>query len=52
MKIFSKNEVSWGLIGKYLSGESNNEESFQIIKWIESNNKNKILFEKIKSDWN
>ena len=52
MKIFNENKVGWRLIGKYLSGESNNKESLQVKKWIESSNKNIILFEKIQSDWN
>ncbi len=52
MKVFSENKISWTIIGKYLSAESSNEESVQIKKWIESSNKNKILFEKIQSDWN
>ena len=51
MKMFNENKINWGLLGKYLSGESNNEETIQIQRWIESSNKNKILFENIQSDW-
>ncbi|UCH14669.1 MAG: FecR domain-containing protein [Bacteroidales bacterium] len=47
-----KHNKIYTYLGKYLSGESNNEESIQVKKWIESSNKNKILFEKIQSDWN
>ncbi len=52
MKILNENKITWGLLGKYLSGESNNEETILIQRWIESSNKNKILFENIQSDWN
>jgi transmembrane sensor len=52
MKIPNENKINWDLLGKYLSGESNKEETIQIQRWIESSNKNKILFENIQSDWN
>lgn len=52
MKILNKNKIDWGLLGKYLSGESNNEETIRIQRWIKSSNKNKILIENIQSDWN
>jgi transmembrane sensor len=52
MKILNENKINWGLLGKYLSGESNNEETIQIQRWIESSIKSKILFKNIQSDWN
>jgi len=52
MKTLNKSKIDWELLGKYLSGESNNEETIRIQRWIESSNKNKILFENIESDWN
>ena len=52
MKVFKVNKINWDLLAKYLAGECNDEEIDLIQRWIESSNKNKILFENIQSDWN
>ncbi len=52
MKIFKEKKTNWNLLGKYLSGESDNEEINRIQRWIAGSNSNKILFENIQSDWN
>jgi len=45
------NRIDWGLIAKYLSGDTDNEENVRVNGWINSNNKNKILFKNIQTDW-
>jgi transmembrane sensor len=51
MSRYKENKINWKLLAKYLSGESDNEEGFRVNEWINSNNKNKILFKNIQTDW-
>ncbi len=51
MKRYRENKIRWGLLARYLSGESDNEEAGIIKKWINSSNENNILLKNIKADW-
>ena len=51
MNRFEKNKINWRLLAKYLSGETDNEETVRVNEWININSKNRKLFDNLKNDW-
>lgn len=44
-------QKTWGMLIKHLSNEDSNEEKKLFLKWMNENEKNKILFKNVKMLW-
>jgi ferric-dicitrate binding protein FerR (iron transport regulator) len=49
--MFTTQKTNWGLLAKYLAGETGDQENAAIDKWLNKSPENRALFGKLRSDW-
>jgi transmembrane sensor len=49
--MFTKSKTDWGLLAKYLAGETNEKEKSAVEKWLGQSAENRAEFGKLRSDW-
>ncbi len=49
--MFTKSKTDWGLLAKYLAGETNEKEKAAVEKWLGQSAENRAEFGKLRSDW-
>jgi hypothetical protein len=49
--MFLKNKTDWNLLAKFMAGETGEKETQAVSEWLDSSAENRVLYNRIKSDW-